>query len=49
MLLQEKIKHEKLMGGRDVKLPAGDFSRYLPDGDPVRAELESLFPPHINY
>jgi len=49
MLLQEKIKHEKLFGGRQVKQPAGEFSRYLPDGDPVRTELESLFAPHINY
>jgi hypothetical protein len=45
MLLQEKIKHERVIGGRDVKQPTGDFSRYLPDGDPVRAELESLFVP----
>jgi NADH-quinone oxidoreductase subunit B len=45
MLLQEKIKHERVFGERDVKLPTGDFSRYLPAGDPVRRELESLFPP----
>jgi NADH-quinone oxidoreductase subunit B len=49
MLLQEKIKHESLLGGRKVTQPAGDFSRYLPEGDPVRAELESLFPPNIDY
>ena len=49
MLLQEKIKHEKLSNKRDVKQPAGEFSRFLPDGDPLRAELESLFPPHIDY
>jgi NADH-quinone oxidoreductase subunit B len=48
MLLQEKIKKEKLGGERDVKLPVGDFSRYLPDGDPVRRELESLFPPYTD-
>jgi NADH-quinone oxidoreductase subunit B len=48
MLLQDKIKHEKLTGDRDRKLPVGDFSRYLPDGDPLRDELEHLFPPHIN-
>ncbi len=47
MLLQDKITKESAFGRRDVKLPTGDFSRYLPDGDPVRAELESLFPPHI--
>jgi len=46
MLLQEKIKKEKLGGERDVKQPSGDFSRYLPEADPVRRELESLFPPY---
>ncbi len=48
ILLQEKIKRSKLSGDRDRKLPAGDFSRYLPDGDPLREELEHLFPPYIN-
>ena len=38
---------ERAMGRRQVPLPAGDFSRYLPDNDPVRLELESLFPPNI--
>ena len=47
MLLQDKISKESAFGRRDVKQPAGDFSRYLPDGDPIRTELESLFPPHI--
>jgi len=47
ILLQEKIKHTKLGGDRDRKLPAGDFSRYLPENDPVRKELESLFPPFV--
>jgi NADH-quinone oxidoreductase subunit B len=47
MLLQDKISKESAFGRRDVKLPAGDFSRYLPDGDPVRTELESLFPPNL--
>lgn len=46
MLLQNKIKNERLFNGRDVKQPTGDFSRYLPEGDPVRRELESLFPPY---
>jgi NADH:ubiquinone oxidoreductase subunit B-like Fe-S oxidoreductase len=46
MLLQEKIKRSSLNGDRDQKLPSGDFSRYLPDGDPLRVELESLFPPY---
>ena len=49
MLLQEKIKHESLLGGRRVTQPTGDFSRYLPEGDPVRQELESLFAPNIDY
>ena len=48
MLLQQKIKNEKLTGSRARKMPVGDFSRYLPDGDPLRDELEHLFPPHIN-
>jgi len=46
ILLQEKIKRTKLGGDRDRKLPSGDFSRYLPETDPVRRELESLFPPY---
>jgi hypothetical protein len=48
MLLQEKIKHQNFTGDRGRKYPTGDFSRYLPEGDPVRAELESLFPPYTN-
>ena len=47
ILLQEKIKRTSLDGDRDRKLPSGDFSRYLPDGDPIRTELEHLFPPHL--
>jgi NADH-quinone oxidoreductase subunit B len=47
MLLQDKISKEKLMGRRDVRQPTGDFSRYLPEEDPVRKELESLFPPNL--
>ena len=44
MLLQEKIKKESIAaGGRVRKEPRGDFSDYLPDGDPLRAELEALF------
>ncbi len=46
MLLQEKIKSSKLAGERDRKMPSGDFSKYLPEGDPIRRELESLFPPY---
>jgi NADH-quinone oxidoreductase subunit B len=47
MMLQDKIQGERAIGRRDVPLPAGDFSRFLPEGDPVRKELESLFPPNI--
>ena len=47
MLLQDKISKESAFGRRDVPQPTGDFSRYLPDGDPLRTELESLFPPNI--
>jgi len=46
ILLQEKIKKTNFAGDRDRKYPSGDFSRYLPEGDPVRRELESLFPPY---
>jgi NADH-quinone oxidoreductase subunit B len=46
MLLQEKIKRSSLAGDRERKLPSGDFSRYLPEGDPLRRELEALFPPY---
>jgi NADH-quinone oxidoreductase subunit B len=46
MLLQEKIKKEKLFNAGERRMPSGDFSRYLPEGDPVRRELESLFPPY---
>ncbi len=48
MLLQEKIKRTKLTGDRERKMPSGDFSKYLPDGDPLREELERLFPPYID-
>ncbi|MEE8384758.1 MAG: NADH-quinone oxidoreductase subunit B family protein [Dehalococcoidia bacterium] len=46
MLLQEKIKRSTAAGNEERKLPSGDFSRYLPESDPVRRELESLFPPY---
>jgi NADH-quinone oxidoreductase B subunit len=45
MLLQEKIKETGGATQRDRRMPSGNFSRYLPDGDPIRRELESLFPP----
>ncbi len=47
ILLQEKIKRYHKTGLRERKQPSGDFSKYLPDGDPLRQELESLFPPHV--
>ncbi len=49
MLLQDKIKTETIAKGwvrRDVE---PQFYRYLPDGDPIRKELESLWPPYIDY
>ena len=33
-------------GQRETPQPDGDFSRFLPEGDPIRRELESLFPPY---
>ena len=47
MLLQQKIKKHGTLGARERPMPSGDFSKYLPDGDPVRQELESLFPPFL--
>jgi NADH-quinone oxidoreductase subunit B len=46
MLLQEKIKKESIAGVRDRIEPTGDFSQMLPPDDPIRRELESLFPPY---
>jgi NADH-quinone oxidoreductase subunit B len=46
MLLQDKIKHYQASGQRHRPEPSGDFSTYLPEGDPIRLELESLFPPY---
>ncbi|MFQ5880575.1 MAG: NADH-quinone oxidoreductase subunit B [Dehalococcoidia bacterium] len=43
ILLQEKIK----AGDRSRPEPSGDFSPYLPEGDPIRVELESMFPPYV--
>jgi len=47
MLLQQKIKKLGTLGERERRMPSGDFSRYLPEGDPIRRELESLFPPFV--
>jgi NADH-quinone oxidoreductase subunit B len=46
MMLQEKIKKESIERARDRIEPAGDFSTMLPADDPIRLELESLFPPY---
>jgi len=47
ILLQEKVRRYHKTGIREHKEPTGDFSKYLPEGDPLRQELESLFPPHV--
>src|SRR5215204_1705068 len=49
MLLQEKIKKDSIAGRRERIEPVGDFSEFLPDGDPIRRELESLFPPYTRF
>jgi NADH-quinone oxidoreductase subunit B len=46
MMLQDKIRDFDVTTQRARPEPDGDFSQYLPDGDPVRRELESLFPPY---
>lgn len=43
--LQEKIKHDEVTGQRERPEPSGDYSAYLSPDDPIRKELESLFPP----
>jgi len=45
MLLQDKIRESDRAGKRQRPEPTGDFNRYLPPDDPIRLELESLFPP----
>jgi len=47
MLLQEKIKRMSITGEREREDPKTDFDRYLPPDDPIRKELESLFPPYV--
>jgi NADH-quinone oxidoreductase subunit B len=44
MMLQEKITHSR-DGKSDRTEPTGDFSQFFPPEDPIRQELESLFPP----
>ncbi len=45
MLLQDRIKQANRTGQRKRPEPDGDFSPYLLPEDPIRLELESLFPP----
>jgi hypothetical protein len=44
MMLQEKIRHNREYGLVRTE-PTGDFSQFFPPEDPIRQELESLFPP----
>ena len=46
MLLQQKIDRLSISGEWEREEPSGDFSKYLPPDDPIRRELESLFPPY---
>ena len=48
MLLQDVIKEEGVSGKRGRPEPDGDFSTMLPESDPIRRELESLFPPYLS-
>ncbi len=49
MLLQDKIKQDTIANGWQRRDVEPQFQRYLPDGDPIRAELETLWPPYIDY
>jgi hypothetical protein len=44
MMLQEKIRSSE-KGALPRTEPTGDFSQFFPPEDPIRLELESLFPP----
>ena len=44
MMLQEKIRQSE-RGMLPRTEPTGDFSQFFPPEDPIRQELESLFPP----
>ena len=46
MLLQDRIQDVHKSGRRERPEPDGDYSPYLPPDDPIRLELESLFPPY---
>jgi NADH-quinone oxidoreductase subunit B len=45
MMLQEKIKQSE-RGMLPRSEPTGDYSQFFPPEDPIRQELESLFPPY---
>ncbi|KAA0237210.1 MAG: NADH-quinone oxidoreductase subunit B [Dehalococcoidia bacterium] len=49
MLLQDKIRHDTVGKGWQRRDVEPQFHRYLPDGDPIRQELETLWPPYIDY
>ena len=49
MLLQDKIKEDSIADGWQRRDVEPQFHRYLPDGDPIRRELESLWPPYLDY
>jgi len=46
MMLQDEIRDFDVTKQRRRPEPSGDFSSYLPDNDPIRREIESLFPPY---
>jgi len=46
MMLQDEIRDFGVTKQRRRPEPDGDFSSYLPEGDPIRRELESLWPPY---
>src|SRR4029079_14269603 len=49
IMLQNKIMDSKVTGQRERPEAAGHFSVYLPPGDPIPRELESLFPPFPDF
>jgi len=47
ILLQQKIDRMHAIGFRERQDVPGDFSAYLPPDDPIRQELETLYPPFL--
>ncbi|MBI2303344.1 MAG: NADH-quinone oxidoreductase subunit B [Chloroflexi bacterium] len=47
IMLQKKIDKDSFRRRPTRIEPSGDFSAYLPAGDPVAMELASLFPPQL--